>query len=126
MRFKTLTLAAAAAVVLSAGAAKAEGDAAAGEALFKKRCAVCHAVEAGKNKVGPSLAGVVGAAAGHVESYKYSKAIMDSGLTWDEATLDEYLTDPRGVVKGTKMAFPGLKKEEERADVIAYLSTLGQ
>lgn len=124
MRFKTLTLAAAAAVVLSAGAAKAEGDAAAGESLFKKRCAVCHSVEAGQNKVGPSLAGVVGAQAGHVGDFKYSKPMMDSGLTWDEGTLDSYLADPRGTVKGTKMAFPGLKKEQERADVIAYLSTL--
>ena len=124
MRFKTLTLAAAAAVALSTGAAKAEGDAAAGESLFKKRCAVCHSVEAGQNKVGPSLAGVVGAQAGHVGDYKYSKPMMDSGLTWDAAKLDKYLADPRGVVKGTKMAFPGLKKEQERADVIAYLSTL--
>ena len=96
------------------------GDAAAGEKVFKK-CKACHAIEAGKNKVGPSLAGVVGAEAGKVEGYKYSSAMMESGLVWDEATLDVYLADPKGVVKGTKMSFAGLKNEEDRADVIEYL-----
>ena len=96
------------------------GDAEAGEKVFKK-CKACHAVEAGKNKVGPSLAGVVGAEAGKVEGYKYSSAMMESGLVWDEVTLDAYLADPKGVVKGTKMSFAGLKSEEDRADVIEYL-----
>jgi cytochrome c len=103
--------------------ARAEGDADAGKEVFKK-CAVCHATQPGQNKVGPSLAGVVGRKAGTVPNYSYSAANKDSGLTWDEATLEKYLENPREVVKGTKMVFPGLKTEKERQDVIAYLKTL--
>ena len=96
------------------------GDAEAGAKVFKK-CQACHSTEAGVNRVGPSLAGVVGRKAGTVEGYKYSAAMQDSGLTWDEETLDAFLTKPKDVVAKTKMGFPGLKKEEDRADVIAYL-----
>ncbi|MCB1882404.1 MAG: cytochrome c family protein [Geminicoccaceae bacterium] len=110
--------------VLAAGTARAqEGDAAAGEKVFKK-CKVCHATDTSTNKVGPHLGDVIGRKAGSVEDYKYSAAMKDSGLTWDDATLDKYLADPRGVVKGTKMVFAGLKKEEDRANVIAYLESL--
>ena len=96
------------------------GDAANGEKVFKK-CKACHTLEAGKNKVGPSLAGIVGAKAGSVEGYKYSKAMAGSDVVWDEANLDTYLTKPKDFMKGTKMSFAGLKKEEDRADVIEYL-----
>lgn len=100
-------------------------DAANGEAVFKK-CAACHAVgQAAKNKVGPALNGVLGRPAGQVEGFQYSKAMLDSGLTWDEATLTSYLRDPKGMVKGTKMVFPGLKKDDELASVIAYLKAFG-
>ncbi len=114
-------------VVLSialSGATHAAGDPANGEKLFKTKCAICHTVEAGKNKVGPSLAGVVGRKAGSVEGFHYSAANKSSELTWDEATLDKYLTSPKDVVKGTTMAFPGLKDAQERADLIAYLKTV--
>ena len=117
-----------AAVVFAAAAfhtmpALAEGDAANGEKVFRK-CAACHAVEEGKNKVGPSLFNGVDSPVGHVEGYRYSKAMAaygEGGAIWDMATLDAYLEAPRKAVKGTKMAFAGLRKPEERADVIAYL-----
>ncbi len=107
------------AVALLAGPALA-GDAANGEKIYKK-CKACHALEAGKHKVGPSLAGIVGKPAGEAEGYKYSKAMAESGLVWDEATLDGYLEKPKSFLKGTKMSFAGLKKEEDRADVIEFL-----
>lgn len=86
-------------------------------------CKACHKVEAGKNGVGPSLAGVVGRKAGSVDGFKYSDAMKASGLTWDEATLAKYLADPKAAVPGNKMAFAGIKKPEDLAAVIAYLKT---
>jgi cytochrome c len=77
--------------------------------------------------MGPSLAGVIGRQAGTLDGYKSSKAMVadgESGLVWEEATLSTYLANPRAVVKGTKMAFLSLKKEDESADVIAYLKQL--
>ena len=96
-----------------------------GEVLFKQ-CVACHTVEAGKNKVGPSLHGVFGSAAGHVEGFAYSPAMKGSGLTWDEATLIEYLRAPKKLVPGTKMAFPGIKNDEKLKDLIAYLKQATQ
>lgn len=110
-------------VSLAATSAYADGDAAKGEKVFKK-CKACHTIEkGGANKIGPNLFGVFGAKSGHVEGYKYSTAMMEANLTWDEKTLDEYLAKPKDVVKGTKMSFAGLKKESEREDLIAYLKT---
>ncbi|WP_439815877.1 c-type cytochrome [Zavarzinia sp. CC-PAN008] len=107
-----------------ASPALAAGDPVKGEQVFK-RCMTCHTTAQGApNKVGPNLFGVVGAQAGHVEGFRYSDAMKGSGLTWDEATLDAYLTKPRELIPGNKMAFVGLPKEQDRADVIAYLSTL--
>ena len=100
--------------------AAVEGDAAKGEKVFKK-CKACHVVDSEKNRLGPNLVGLFGREAGSVEGFKYSKAMAESGITWDETTLDEYLTDPKGYVPKNKMAFRGLKKEQDRADVIAYL-----
>lgn len=124
MRGKLWLAAVAAAGVMTAasGAALADGDAEAGKKVFNK-CKVCHALEAGVNKVGPSLAGVVGRPAGTVEGFNYSDAMKSAGITWDAATLDEYLADPKGFIPGNKMAFVGLKKEKERQDVIAYLQS---
>jgi len=102
----------------------AEGDPVKGKKVFKK-CKACHTVDKdGKNLVGPNLFGIVGKEAAQREGYKYSPAMINSGLTWDEATLDTYLTKPKALVKKTKMTFAGLKKAKQRADVIAYLKTL--
>ena len=106
--------------MLAAGPALADGDVAAGEKVFVK-CKTCHTLEAGKNKVGPSLAGVMGRAAASLADFNYSDAMKASGLTWDEETLDEYLADPKGKIPGNKMVFPGLKKEDDRENLIAYL-----
>ena len=108
-----------AACLLSVAAARADDR---GEAVFKRSCALCHSVEPGKNKVGPSLAGVVGRPAGSAPDFSYSSANKASGIVWTKAKLDEYLADPQKVVPGTLMLFPGLKKPEDRQAVIAYLA----
>ncbi|MFK0690434.1 c-type cytochrome [Mesorhizobium sp. IMUNJ 23033] len=98
-------------------------DVAAGEKVFTK-CKACHVADEDKNKIGPSLHGVIGRTAGTHPDFKYSEAMVaagTSGVKWDEPTLAAYLHDPKALVKGTKMAFPGLKKDEEVANVIAYL-----
>jgi nitrite reductase (NO-forming) len=97
------------------------GDAAAGRQVFRK-CQACHSLDAGKNGLGPSLAGIVGEKAAAVQGYNFSPAMKASNLTWDAATLDAYLTDPQKVVPGNKMPFPGLKTERERSAVIAFLA----
>ena len=123
---KTIALAVLAAFMASP--AFAEGDVASGEKVFKK-CAACHAVgEGAKAKVGPVLNGVIGRTAGTNEEYasKYSKDMVEAGaggLVWNDETLNTYLENPKGMIKKTKMSFAGLKKEDERADVIAYLKT---
>jgi cytochrome c len=100
-------------------------DAAAGEKVFLK-CKVCHQIgENAKNSVGPVLNGVVGRKAGTVEGYNYSDANKSSGLTWDEATLKEYLPNPRAKVPGTKMTFAGLPNPADVDNVIAYLKQFG-
>lgn len=102
----------------------ADGDPAKGEKVFV-RCKTCHEVAKEQNKVGPHLVGVLGRKAGAVEGYKYSDAMKSSGITWDEATLGQYLKDPKGYIAGNKMVFAGLKKDDEVADVIAYLRQAG-
>ena len=109
--------------ILTISPARADGDAAAGKEVFKK-CAICHSPDAGVNKIGPSLHGIVGRHSGSIENFNYSPAMKAADKVWDPAQLDSYLTDPRGVVPGTKMIFPGLKDEKDRQNVIAYLSTL--
>jgi cytochrome c len=102
---------------------------AAGEKVFKK-CSACHKVGDGaKNGVGPTLNDMVGHPAGKVEGFKYSKPLQgmaEGGLIWDDAALHSFLENPKGFMKGTKMAFAGLKKEEDRAAVIAYLATFAK
>ncbi len=112
------------AALVLAFAAPARADDA-GEKVFKKYCSSCHTVEAGKNRVGPSLAGIVGRKAGSVAGFSYSAQNKNSGITWDEATLDKYLTDPKAMVPGTKMVFAGVKKEDERKALIGYLKEHG-
>ena len=112
------------AILASLGAVAAQ-DAAAGENTFKV-CKACHQIgEGAKNAVGPVLNGIVGRKAGTYADYNYSDANKNSGLTWDEATLKDYLKDPRAKVVGTKMAFPGLKKDADIDNVIAYLKQFG-
>lgn len=96
------------------------GNAAEGEKVFVQ-CKTCHVKEAGQNRVGPSLAGIVGRAAGSVEGFNYSPANKNSGITWTPEKLFQYLEKPARVVPGTKMVFAGLPDAQKRADLIAYL-----
>lgn len=100
------------------------GDVAAGQKVFKK-CVACHAVGDGaKNKVGPHLNDVFGRVAGELDGYKYSKAMVKAGqdgLVWDHQSLEEYLKKPRAMIKGTRMAFAGLRKDTDLQNVIAYM-----
>ena len=100
------------------------GDPVAGEKVFKK-CKACHAVDKEKNKTGPHLVDLLGRAAGSVDSFKkYSKAMKASGIVWNAETLDGYLANPKKYLKGTKMAFAGLRKEKDRQNIIAYFESL--
>ncbi|OCW59185.1 c-type cytochrome [Hoeflea olei] len=104
-------------------AALADGDAAAGAKVFKK-CAACHTATEDKNKIGPTLMGIVGRPVASIEGFKYSDAMKkhaEEVPTWTEEALYTYLHDPKGVAKGTKMIFVGLKKDQDVNDVIAYL-----
>ena len=121
-KFVGIGLALGALALLGMTAARA-GNAASGAELFKA-CAACHATEAGSNKPGPSLHGIIGRKAGSLAGYAYSPAMKALGKVWDAALLDSYLYDPAGKVPGTKMVYPGLKDENDRQDVIAYLATL--
>lgn len=108
------------AVGLMTSAALAD-DKAAGKKVFNK-CKACHTLEeGGKKRVGPNLYGIIGRAAGTSEGFKYSKAMTESGIVWDEAQLGAFLTKPKDVVPKTKMAFPGIKKPEQLEDLIAYI-----
>ena len=112
-----------AAIVTGAGAAQA-ADAAAGKDVFKA-CMACHTTEQGKNKVGPSLFGVVDRPAGKVDGFKYSKPMQEKaagGLVWTPENLKAYITAPKEVVPGGTMAFAGLKDAEKVDNLIAYLS----
>jgi len=105
-------------LALTAGTAAGQS---AGEKAFKKHCGACHTVEAGKNRVGPSLHGVLGRPAGKVQGFKYSDANAKSGVVFDEKFLDTYLTDPKAAMPGNKMVFAGVKNEQERKALIEYL-----
>jgi cytochrome c len=96
------------------------GDAAAGEKVFAA-CRTCHVFDEGVNRVGPSLHKVVGRSAGSVAGFAYSDANKNSGITWTPQVLFEYLKDPKAYVPGTKMNFPGVKDDQKRADLVAYL-----
>jgi cytochrome c len=103
--------------------ARADGDPQAGEAVFRKNCFVCHTTEDGKNKLGPSLHGIVGRHSAALSNFQYSEAMKSADKVWDPQNLDLYLTNPRGLVAGTKMVFVGLKSEQDRQNIIAYLAT---
>jgi cytochrome c len=106
-----------------ASTALAAGDPTAGEKVFASHCAVCHATTPGENKIGPSLAGIVGSKSGTVTGFDFSAAMKDANVTWDDANLDKFLANPTGFIRGTKM-FVNLPNEADRQNVIAYLNTL--
>ena len=108
------------AVAVGVAAPAMAGDVAAGAKVFKK-CKACHVVDKEKNKTGPHLVNLFGRTAGSLEGYKYSKAMKASGIVWTEETLAEYLRAPKKYIKGTKMAFAGLKKDADIENIIAYL-----
>jgi cytochrome c len=120
--FNAATLAVGAIVALGvvASAAQAAGE---GEKDFKKYCSACHTTEPGKNKIGPSLHGVVGRKSGSIQNFQYSDAMKKSDLTWTDENLDKYLTNPKAFVPGNKMAFAGVKKEDERKEIIDFLNS---
>ena len=116
---------AAGAVVLAikdAAGVDMSGDPTKGAAVFRQ-CQTCHVKEIGVNKVGPSLAGVVGRTAGSIAGFRYSEANKGSGVVWSEQTLYTYLEDPKKFMPGTNMAFVGIKDSQKRADLVAYLKS---
>ena len=100
----------------------AAGDAKAGKKVFRK-CKACHSLKEGKSGVGPSLHNIIGAKSGAAEGFRYSSAMAEAGLTWDEATLHAFLSKPKKVIPGTKMAFSGLKKDSDIDNLLAYLAS---
>jgi cytochrome c2 len=113
-----------AALLICSGGARADGDAGAGKTVFANQCAACHTTEVGKNGFGPSLAAVIGRKSGGLTGFTYSPAMAHAGLTWDEKTLDEFLTSSAQKVPGTSMPV-SLPNATDRSNVIAYLETLG-
>lgn len=103
-----------------ATAARADGDAAAGKKVYNK-CKACHVLDKEQNRVGPHLVGIMGRTAGAVDGFKYSDAMANSGIVWDADTIGAYLADPKNYIPENKMAFPGLKKDDDIANVIAYI-----
>jgi len=124
MKIVGKSLLAAALTVAVSLTAQAEGDAAKGAKVFRK-CKACHTFD-DKRKIGPTLSGVIGRKAGAVEGFRYSKAFKGLDLVWDEANLSAFLKAPKKFVKGTKMAFPGLRKPQEITDLLAYMAENGQ
>ena len=106
--------------LVTGGSALAGGDAAAGAKVFNK-CKTCHILSGEAKRMGPSLECVFGSTAGSVEGYRYSKAMSGSGIVWSHDTMAEFLTNPRQYLKGTKMAFAGLKNEKQLEDLLAYM-----
>ena len=124
MQVVTKTAAFIAAATLALGAGTSAASAADGGEIFANSCAVCHSTDPGANKLGPSLAGIVGRKSASEQAFSYSPAMTKENVTWDKATLDKYLADPQGMVPGTKMIFPGVKDEADRKALIDYLATL--
>ena len=99
----------------------AAADVTAGQAIFN-RCKICHTIEAGgRSTVGPNLHGIFGRKAGTEDNFAYSEAMKNSGIVWDDDTLTKYLRDPRTFIPGNRMAFPGIKDDQQIADLLAYL-----
>ena len=114
----------AAAVLVATPALAADPEA--GAKIVKTQCGACHATAAGKNLVGPSLHGIVGRPSGSVAGFRYSAANQAAKLTWDEATLRNYIANPKELLPNGAMSYPGLKNEEQMNNLIAYLKTQGE
>jgi cytochrome c len=112
-------------VSLPVTAARADGDAARGEARFKD-CAACHRLDAGANEVGPSLHGIFSRKAGELADFRYSPAMKRSGVSWTAETLDKYLADPQTFIPANRMPYAGISNASDRADLIAYLQKATQ
>ena len=108
-------------VILDAAPARSASDL--GEAQFRKNCAMCHSLEPGRNRLGPSLFGVLDRRAGTVAGFNYSSANKNSGLVWTRETLDAYLADPQTMVPGTLMVFPGIKNGGDRQALVEFLAS---
>ena len=121
MDHSSIKVLAASLVALSATGAQAQ-DAAAGKAVFAQ-CTACHSVD-GSNGAGPTLKGIVGSKAGEVAGFRFSRAMKSAGTVWDEKTLDAYIANPQTAIPGNVMPFSGLPDAKQRADLIAYLTTL--
>ena len=121
-KFAVLTVGFGMLTALAAAPAMAAGNAEAGEKVFNK-CKTCHRIgEGAKNMVGPELNGLDGRKSGSAEGYSYTDANKNSGITWNEASFKEYITDPKKKIPGTKMIYAGLSSEQERDDLWAYVS----
>jgi cytochrome c2 len=121
-----VSLIVAAGVFAAGSVSAAEGDPAAGKRVFGQ-CSACHTVVKGKNGLGPSLNGVVSRKAGTAEGFKnYSPAMQKSDIVWTEENLAKYLKDPKGFIPGNRMIFAGLKKDEDIANVVAYIEQASQ
>jgi len=107
-------------MMLLAGSALADGDAARGEKKFED-CAACHRLEAGANNVGPSLHGIFGRKAAEIADFRYSPAIKRSAIVWTPETIDKFIIDPQAMVPGNRMPYAGMAGAADRADLIAYL-----
>jgi cytochrome c len=113
-------------LIVTAGGALAQ-SAESGERTFNQQCKSCHTVEkGGPSPIGPNLFGLIGRKAGSAPGFASSEALKNSGITWDEASVAEYLKDPKAKVPDTRMVFAGLKRPAQLADVIAYLKKATQ
>ncbi|MCR9255921.1 MAG: cytochrome c family protein [Alphaproteobacteria bacterium] len=127
MKFRLALAALATAATVVAGPAAFAADPDAGKKVFRQ-CRACHVVDKEQNRVGPHLVGIIGRTAGAVDGFKYSKAMKgagEDGLAWTKENIAAYLKDPKGFVKGNRMAFRGLKKDADVENVIAYLEAAG-
>ncbi|HYM31192.1 MAG TPA: cytochrome c family protein [Candidatus Cybelea sp.] len=120
MRAYILAGMAASILIMQTGIANAAGDAEKGKAQFNI-CKICHSLDAGKNMVGPSLHGVFGRKSGTAPGFNYSDAMKAKAVVWDDDTIGQYVADPKGYIPNNKMAFAGIKKQEDRDNLIAYL-----
>jgi len=115
------------AVAIAAGTAQAQGNETRGERLFNQQCKACHTLEKdGASSLGPNLHGLFGRKAGTGTSYQSSEAMVKSGIVWDDATLADYLKDPKGRVPGTKMIYAGMKQDAQQQDMVAFLKKATQ